>query len=89
MENDVENENLSSETEIETSSIQSEIENDIQDTSSETDSSTAYEVETTTLAYEDTIQYDVNYNFGYISLWLGVIFGALLVISFFKGFRHD
>lgn len=44
-------------------------------------------VETTTIAYEDTIQYDLNYNFGYMSLWFGVVFGALLVIAFFKGFK--
>ena len=51
--------------------------------------SSSIEENTTTIAYEDSIQYDVNYNFGYLSIWLGAIFGVLLIIAFMKGFGND
>lgn len=43
----------------------------------------------TTVPYQETIQYDINYNFGFMSIWFGVVFGALLVLVFMKGFGND
>ena len=43
----------------------------------------------TTVAYEESIQYDVNYNFGFMSIWLGAIFGVLCIIAFMKGYGND
>lgn len=74
-----EEETLQNESEVDSSS--SEIE------TSSSEDITSSEIETATIAYEDTIQYDLNYNFGYMSLWFGVVFGALCVLAFFKGFK--
>lgn len=67
-------------------------ESSIEEAASSDDSSeelAASEVQETTIAYEDTVQYDVNYNFGYMSIWLGAIFGVLCIIAFMKGFGND
>lgn len=73
-----------------------EVETSVNDTSEDAGSSEeilssevpASEAETT-VPYQETIQYDMNYNFGFMSIWFGVVFGALLVLVFMKGFSND
>lgn len=72
----------------ETLPIESEADSSVPETEESSDESTSSEtIETTTVAYEETIQYDLNYNFGFMSIWLGAIFGALAILCFFKGFK--
>ena len=78
-----EEETLPIESEIDSSSAETE---ESIETSSESESETVAE---TSIPYEDTIQYDVNYNFGYISIWFGVVCGFLAVLTFFRGFGRD
>ena len=74
--------------EEETLSVESEADSSVPETEeSSLESSSSETIETTTIAYEDSIQYDLNYNFGFMSIWLGAIFGALAVLCFFKGFK--
>lgn len=72
----------------ETLQVESETDSSVPETEESSDESTSSEtIETTTVAYEETIQYDLNYNFGFMSIWLGAIFGALAILCFFKGFK--